>query len=89
MTYQVWPPVHVHRLGVVQLDVQVLVHALQAQLEFVESHLVGCCWCGGVHKVVPHDEGKSTEHLAALVGLAKATSLRFELLTFMGANPPP
>ena len=37
LTYQVWPPLHVHGLGVVQLDVQVLVHALQraADLHFV------------------------------------------------------
>ena len=37
LTYQVRPPHLVHRLGVVQLDVQVLVHALQraADLHFV------------------------------------------------------
>lgn len=37
MTYQVWPPHLVHGLSVVQLDVQVLVHALQcaADLHFV------------------------------------------------------
>jgi hypothetical protein len=37
LTYQVWPPHLVHGLGIVQFDVQVLVHALQraADLHFV------------------------------------------------------
>jgi hypothetical protein len=37
VTYQMWPPHLVHRLSIIQLDIQILIYALEcaADLDFV------------------------------------------------------